>query len=175
VIAEPTSNYPYIGHKGLAWFEIETHGVTAHGSMPELGENAIVKMAKVIGVLDDFHFPVHSHPVMGEPTMNVGTIRGGLNTNSGPDEARITVDTRTVPGIDHGHLEKSLAALLAPHGAGVRKVVDCASLYTDPATSGSRKFSRFAPRSSTATHARDDHVLTDGADLKRGFGGTPRR
>jgi succinyl-diaminopimelate desuccinylase len=50
VIAEPTANYPYIGHKGLAWFEIETQGVTAHGSMPELGDNAIVKMAKVIGV-----------------------------------------------------------------------------------------------------------------------------
>src|SRR6185503_15841636 len=133
VIAEPTSNYPYIGHKGLAWFEIETHGVTAHGSMPELGENAIVKMAKVIGVLDDFHFPVHTHPVMGEPTMNVGTIRGGLNTNSVPDEARITVDTRTVPGIDHVHLCGSLQALVAARGATVRKIVDTPALYTEPA------------------------------------------
>jgi len=132
VVAEPTANYPYIGHKGLAWFEIETLGVTAHGSMPELGDNAIVKMAHVIRVLDDFHFPIEAHPIMGEPTMNVGTIHGGLNTNSVPDEARITVDTRTVPGIDHDHLARSLETLLAPHGARVRKIVDCASLYTDP-------------------------------------------
>ncbi|MGZ5074606.1 MAG: M20/M25/M40 family metallo-hydrolase, partial [Usitatibacter sp.] len=91
VVAEPTANYPYIGHKGLAWFEIETTGVTAHGSMPEVGDNAIVKRADVIRDLGAFRFPVESHAVMGKPTLNVGTIRGGLNTNSVPDEARITV------------------------------------------------------------------------------------
>ena len=133
VVAEPTANYPYIGHKGLAWFEVETHGVTAHGSMPDLGDNAIVKMARVIDDLGHFRFPLESHAVMGKPTLNVGTIRGGLNTNSVPDEARITVDTRTVPGIDHGHLCKSLATLLAPRGATVRQIVDCAPLYTEPA------------------------------------------
>jgi succinyl-diaminopimelate desuccinylase len=57
VVAEPTANYPYVGHKGLAWFEIETRGVTAHGSMPEVGENAIVKMAQVIGDLGTFSSP----------------------------------------------------------------------------------------------------------------------
>src|SRR2546428_183957 len=46
VIAEPTANEPYVGHKGLAWFEVKTTGVTAHGSMPELGDNAILKMAR---------------------------------------------------------------------------------------------------------------------------------
>src|SRR6185436_14634595 len=133
VVAEPTANYPYIGHKGLAWFEIETTGVTAHGSMPEVGDNAIVKMAKVIGDLERFEFPVKDHAVMGKPTLNVGTIQGGLNTNSVPDRAKITVDTRTVPGIDHVHLCHSLESLLAPRGAHVRKIVDTAPLYTDPA------------------------------------------
>src|SRR5438552_124460 len=132
VVAEPTANYPYVGHKGLAWFEVETTGVTAHGSMPELGDNAILKMARIIGDLEHFRFPVASHAVMGEPTLNIGTIRGGLNTNSVPDEARITVDTRTVPGIDHGALCESLAQLLAPRGARVRKIVDTPSLYTEP-------------------------------------------
>ncbi|HET7549552.1 MAG TPA: M20 family metallopeptidase, partial [Usitatibacter sp.] len=133
VVAEPTGNYPYVGHKGLAWFEVETRGVTAHGSMPELGDNAIVKMARVIDDLAGFRFPVDSHAVMGKPTLNVGTIRGGLNTNSVPDRAAITVDTRTVPGIDHVHLCESLQALLAPRGARVRRVVDTPSLYTEPA------------------------------------------
>src|SRR5690348_2504429 len=127
VVAEPTANYPYVGHKGLAWFEVEATGVTAHGSMPELGDNAIPKMARIIGDLERFRFPVASHPVMGEPTLNIGTIHGGLNTNSVPDEARITVDTRTVPGIDHGALCESLARLLAPRGARVRKIVDTPS------------------------------------------------
>ena len=172
VIAEPTANYPYIGHKGLAWFEIETLGVTAHGSMPELGDNAIVKMARVIGALDDFRFPVEAHPVMGEPTMNVGTIHGGLNTNSVPDEARITVDTRTVPGIDHGHLAHSLGALLAPHGASVRKIVDCDSLYTDPGNEWvAEVFDVCAPFLEGRPAPKTITFSTDGADLKRGFGG----
>jgi succinyl-diaminopimelate desuccinylase len=172
VVAEPTANYPYVGHKGLAWFEIETHGVTAHGSMPDVGDNAIVKMAKVIGDLDDFRFPVESHAVMGRPTVNVGTIRGGLNTNSVPDEACITVDTRTVPGIDHGHLCKSLETLLAPRGASVRKIVDVPPLYTEPQDAWVQSvFEACTPYLDARPQPATITFSTDGADLKRGFGG----
>lgn len=174
VIAEPTANYPYVGHKGLAWFEIETTGVTAHGSMPELGENAILKMAKVIGDLADFRFPVAAHPIMGQPTLNVGTIRGGLNTNSVPDEARITIDTRTVPGIDHGGLCRSLESLLAPRGARVRRIVDTAPLYTEPSDEWIQGiFELCAPHLGGRPAPKTITFSTDGADLKRGFGGPP--
>ncbi len=174
VVAEPTANFPYIGHKGLAWFEVETRGVTAHGSMPEMGENAIVKMADVIGDLARFRFPVESHAVMGEPTLNVGTIHGGLNTNSVPDRAAITVDARTVPGIDHAHLCDSLQALLAPRGAQVRKIVDTPSLYTEPANEWVQEvFEICAPYAETRPAPRTITFSTDGADLKRAFGGPP--
>ncbi len=174
VVAEPTANFPYVGHKGLAWFEIETHGVTAHGSMPEVGDNAIVKMAKVIGDLEHFHFPVESHAVMGKPTMNVGTIRGGLNTNSVPDEARITLDTRTVPGIDHVHLCNSLQSLLAPRGASVRKLVDTPSLYTEPQDEWVQQvFDECTPFLDGRPTPKTITFSTDGSDLKRGFGGPP--
>lgn len=174
VVAEPTANYPYVGHKGLAWFEVETRGVTAHGSMPEVGDNAIVKMAKVIGDLEHFHFPVDSHPVMGKPTLNVGTIRGGLNTNSVPDEARITLDTRTVPGIDHVHLCRSLESLLAPRGATVRKIVDTPSLFTDSADEWVQEvFEACTPMLGARPTPKTITFSTDGADLKRGFGGPP--
>jgi len=174
VVAEPTANYPYVGHKGLAWFEVETRGVTAHGSMPEVGDNAIVRMAKVIGDLEHFHFPVESHPVMGKPTLNVGTIRGGLNTNSVPDEARITLDTRTVPGIDHVHLCRSLEALLAPRGATVRKIVDTPSLFTGPDDEWVQEvFEACTPLLGSRPTPRTITFSTDGADLKRGFGGPP--
>jgi succinyl-diaminopimelate desuccinylase len=174
VVAEPTANYPYVGHKGLAWFEIETHGVTAHGSMPEVGDNAIVKMARVIGDLERFAFPVDSHAVMGKPTLNVGTIRGGLNTNSVPDEARITVDTRSVPGIDHGHVCKSLQALVAPYGASVRQIVDTPALYTEPANEWVQGvFEACTPFLDARPTPRTITFSTDGADLKRAFGGPP--
>ena len=172
VVAEPTANYPYVGHKGLAWFEVETTGVTAHGSMPELGDNAIVKMARVIDDLGGFRFPIESHEVMGRPTLNVGTIRGGLNTNSVPDRATITVDTRTVPGIDHAHLCGSLQQLVAPRGARVRPIVDTPALFTEPANEWVQEVFEACtalldgrPTPKTITFS------TDGADLKRGFGG----
>jgi succinyl-diaminopimelate desuccinylase len=172
VVAEPTGNYPYVGHKGLAWFEVETRGVTAHGSMPELGDNAIVKMARVIDDIAGFRFPVDSHAVMGKPTLNVGTIRGGLNTNSVPDRAAITVDTRTVPGIDHVQLCESLQALLAPRGARVRRVVDTPSLYTEPANEWVQEvFEACTPYLDAPPTPKTITFSTDGADLKRGFGG----
>ncbi len=174
VVAEPTANYPYVGHKGLAWFEVETRGVTAHGSMPELGDNAIVKMARVISDLEGFRFPVESHPVMGRPTLNVGTIRGGLNTNSVPDHAAITVDARTVPGVDHGHLCESLRELLAPRGAQVRRIVDTPALYTEPSNEWVQQvFELCAPRVGARPTPKTLTFSTDGSDLKRGFGGPP--
>ena len=174
VVAEPTANYPYVGHKGLAWFEVETRGVTAHGSMPEVGENAIVKMADVIHDLKHFRFPVESHPAMGKPTLNVGTIRGGLNTNSVPDEARITIDTRTVPGVEHVHLCKSLQALLAPRGATVRQIVDTPSLYTEPDNEWVQQvFEVCTPFVGERPQPRTITFSTDGADLSRGYGGPP--
>ena len=174
VVAEPTANYPFVGHKGLVWFEIETTGVTAHGSMPEVGDNAINKMARVIGDLESFRFPVESHPVMGSPTLNVGTIRGGLNTNSVPDSAKITVDVRTVPGIDHGHLCHSLERLLAPREARVRTIVDTPSLYTEPENEWVQEVFEVC---STFLDGRPDPKTitfsTDGAWLKPGYGGPP--
>src|SRR5205823_2655099 len=106
------------------------------------------------------------------PTLNIGTIRGGLNTNSVPDEARITVDTRTVPGIDHGALCESLAQLLAPRGARVRKIVDTPSLYTEPRDAWVQEvFDVCTPFLGERPKPKTITFSTDGADLKRGFGG----
>jgi succinyl-diaminopimelate desuccinylase len=117
---------------------------------------------------------VESHDVMGKPTLNVGTIRGGLNTNSVPDEARITVDTRTVPGIDHGHLCKSLQALVGPRGASVRQIIDTPALYTEPANEWvQRVFEACTPFLDARPTPRTITFSTDGADLKRAFGGPP--
>ena len=48
--------------------------------------------------------PQDAHPVLGRPTVNVGWMSGGLNVNSVPDEARLGVDVRLVPGVDRERL-----------------------------------------------------------------------
>ncbi len=100
VIAEPTSNRVCAGHKGVLWLEGRAAGVTAHGSTPEKGENAVYKAARAALAMAAFDFSAYAHPTLGRPTANVGWLRGGLNVNSVPDEARLGVDLRIVPGLD---------------------------------------------------------------------------
>ena len=175
VVAEPTANYPYIGHKGLMWVEIETKGKTAHGAMPEQGENAILKMNKVIGQLEHFdwkhHCGIDCHHVMGKPTMNIATIHGGLNTNSVPDSAKLTIDVRTVPGIDHVHLCHSMQTLIGDVGQ-VRKIVDTPTLYSEPDEWIESVYATATPFIEGKPSPRTIMFSTDGADLKRGYGGS---
>lgn len=174
VIAEPTSNYPYIGHKGLCWFEIETKGKTAHGSMPEQGENAILKMNRVISKMECFDWHHHEgcdhHPIMGKPTMNIATLHAGLNTNSVPDSAKLTVDVRTVPGIDHVHLCGSIQTLIGELGS-VKKIVDCPALYSEQDEWIESVFDVAAPYVGDRPTPKTIMFSTDGADLNRGYGG----
>ncbi len=174
VVAEPTANYPYIGHKGLLWVEIETLGKTAHASMPEQGDNAILKMGKVIERLDNFqwqhHCGVDCHPVMGKPSMNIATIHGGLNTNSVPDSAKLTVDMRTVPGIDHVHLCHAISHLIGDLGT-LRKIVETPPLYSEPDEWIESVFDMAAPFLAGGGRPTPQTIMfsTDGADLKRGY------
>ncbi|MGH8801280.1 MAG: M20/M25/M40 family metallo-hydrolase, partial [Casimicrobiaceae bacterium] len=110
LVAEPTANYPLVSHKGAFWLEARAHGKTAHGSMPERGVNAIYKAAHAVTALERFEFGVDAHPLLGRPTLNVGTFHGGLNINSVPDLARAGIDIRTIPGQNHATLYKRLSA-----------------------------------------------------------------
>ena len=96
IVGEPTANYPVIGHKGALWLRCETRGKTAHGAMPELGINAIYLAADALGKIQHFS-PGAPHPLMKQPTLNVGRIEGGLNINSVPDRTRFDVDIRSAP------------------------------------------------------------------------------
>lgn len=101
VVAEPTSNIPIIGHKGGLYINAKTLGITAHSSMPELGENAIYKAAKAICKLEKFKFNVDKDLLLGYPTLNVGKISGGLNINSVPDKAEFTIDVRSTTKLNN--------------------------------------------------------------------------
>jgi succinyl-diaminopimelate desuccinylase len=110
LVAEPTTNYPCVAHKGVVWLDALAEGRTAHGSMPHLGDNAIHKLARAIVALEDFAFDAEPHPLLGDPTLNVGTVAGGININSVPDRARAGLDVRTVPGLDADAVAAQLRA-----------------------------------------------------------------
>jgi len=131
VVAEPTSNYPLVGHKGAFWLEMVTTGVAAHGSMPDKGVNAIYKAARVVTQLQEYDFGIPPHPVLGAPTLNVGTISGGSNINSVPDQAIVGIDIRTIPGLDQQGLPGALEASLSEE-VEIRPILNLASVATDP-------------------------------------------
>ena len=97
LVGEPTGLQPVIAQKGALWVRILTLGKSAHGSKPHLGVNAVEKMMKLI---ERLHFiPLEKeHPLLGKPTLSIGTIRGGTKVNVVPDRCEIEVDRRLLPG-----------------------------------------------------------------------------
>ena len=104
MIAEPTDMKTVFKHKGCLWADIETFGVAVHGSRPELGDNAIVKMARLIKALDaDFRAQLAiaggEDDWVGKSTISLGMIHGGTRPNITADHCRLTVDIRFNPPI----------------------------------------------------------------------------
>jgi succinyl-diaminopimelate desuccinylase len=113
VIGEPTDLEVYVAEKGNLALEIEARGRAAHSSMPELGANAIYAMADVVARLEQLSFLTQSHPLLGLPTLSVGTIRGGVKTNVVPDRCAVEVDVRTLPAQPHTSVLAQVEMLLA--------------------------------------------------------------
>jgi len=131
VVAEPSSNRPWVGHKGALWLRGITAGVTAHGSMPDKGVNAVYRAARAIAKLEAFDFNVARHPVLGAPTLNVGTVQGGININSVPDRAEFQIDVRTIPDQDHNRLREQIEGYLGEE-VEVETIMDVGGVWTDP-------------------------------------------
>jgi succinyl-diaminopimelate desuccinylase len=130
IVGEPTSNHPYIGHKGALYLNAVTKGITAHSSMPHLGDNAIYKAAGSILKARDFNFMAEMDPLLGLPTINIGRMHGGMNINSVPDHAEFSIDIRSTSKVDHGELLSRLAGELGPDTA-LETLVSIGPVFTD--------------------------------------------
>ncbi len=106
LIGEPTNLDVVIAEKGAFWLEIITSGKTAHGSTPHLGINAIMKMNQLLNRIDKIKIEDRKHPLLGESTICITTIEGGVKINIVPDRCKITVDIRTIPGQSHEEILK---------------------------------------------------------------------
>jgi len=105
IIGEPTDLKTVHKHKGCLWADVHTTGVAVHGSIPEKGVNAIVKMAALVQALDtDFRQVLKGaggeDEWLGHSTINLGMIRGGTRSNIVADHCTLRVDMRTTPGLN---------------------------------------------------------------------------
>jgi len=118
VIGEPTGFKAYIAQKGLCWLELETVGMTAHGSMPHLGHNAIVDMNGLLEEVLAIPLREGQDPGHGRTTLNIGMIHGGVGPNVVPDLCRVSLDFRLPPGITQGELIDEVRAAVGRAEAG---------------------------------------------------------
>ena len=173
VVGEPTANDPYVGHKGSIKFHAQFRGVSAHGSMPELGVNAIYKAARVVAKLETFDFRASAHAVMGAPTMNVGTMAGGSGVNMVPDTATIGVDIRTVPGMDHAALITRLRQTIGDD-AEMQVFSNLPPVWTPPDHEWiERVFTICQAHAGKRPQARTATYMTDAANLLKVYAGAP--
>jgi acetylornithine deacetylase/succinyl-diaminopimelate desuccinylase-like protein len=139
IVGEPTRLQVVTAHKGSLWLQLETRGKAAHGATPQLGENAVHEMARVVDALETDYaarLQRRRHPLLGTATVNVGTIRGGTQPNIVPDGCVIAIDRRTLPDETETSVRREMAALLRAKKLSAKisstKLAPCLALETSP-------------------------------------------
>lgn len=101
VVLEPTGLGVVTAHKGFVWLEVETEGRAAHGSRPDLGIDAIVKMGDFLYELSGLEKALRkepAHPKLGTGSLHASLISGGRELSSYPDRCVLQIERRTIPG-----------------------------------------------------------------------------
>jgi acetylornithine deacetylase/succinyl-diaminopimelate desuccinylase-like protein len=126
LVGEPTSMKVVHVTKGSLWATLRATGKAAHSSMPEKGDNAILKLTRALDRLDSHlcaDLATYTHPVLGHSTMNIGVIRGGARPNIVPDLAEAEIDIRITPSLaEAGGALKLLTETLEFHDLPVKLV-----------------------------------------------------
>lgn len=94
---EPTESKLASGAKGSLRATIRTRGREAHSAYPHLGKSAIEPLIELLPTLRKL--PLPSDPVLGETTVNIGTIKGGTEANIIPAHAEAEIMFRLVTDV----------------------------------------------------------------------------
>ncbi len=105
LIGEPTRNRIATEEKGVYWVRVTTRGRAAHGSMTPLGENAIMRMVRLLATVADLERP---RDYLREPTANVGLVTGGTAPNMVASNCEASIDIRFPPSYDLDAVRKLL-------------------------------------------------------------------
>ncbi|HEY3683293.1 MAG TPA: M20 family metallopeptidase [Streptosporangiaceae bacterium] len=100
IVPEPTEMQTIIACRGDCYVEVEVRGRAAHAGDPDTGASAIYGAARLIDAVRALHEEnrAHPHPLLGPRTWNVGIVHGGFGTAVVPDECRVSIDRRLLPG-----------------------------------------------------------------------------
>ena len=110
-------------HNGCLHLEVTVHGRQGHAAMPERGVDALAAATQILTALyasrDALKSRVSRTPGITHPTLNVGLIHGGINTNVVPDKVTFRIDRRIIPEESPAAAEAELRALIETTAATI--------------------------------------------------------
>ena len=175
---EPTENRLSVGQKGTLRVDLTATGRAAHSAYPEDGASAIAALLDTIERIR--HLPLPRDPLLGDSTLNLGLISGGVAPNVIPPHAAAQLLVRTVEPTER--LKAAIRERLAP-GVSVAFPVELPFHKAGSAPSGWEttvvsyasdlpflapwgEGYQLGPGTIRVAHTADEHILK--ADLLRG-------
>ncbi len=101
VSTEPTDGGIYRGQRGRMEIKVAVKGISAHGSAPERGDNAIFKMGRILGELEELHGRLQNDDFLGKGSLTVSEIFYSSPSRCAvADGCTISIDRRLTAGED---------------------------------------------------------------------------
>ena len=135
ILGAQTENNLIVAERGVMWARITTKGKAAHAGNPGAGDNAILRMMRLVGALTSYYDKALATRTSGamKSTVNIGMFHGGHNTNVVPSACTVEIDRRLLPNEKVKDAFKELKKVI--DGAGEPK-----SLYTVEFLTGTNGF-----------------------------------
>ena len=183
VNGEPTESTLASGTKGALRLVLRTRGRAAHSAYPHLGDSATMRLVRLLAELDDVALP--SDPLLGETTVNIGMLAGGVADNVIAPAAEARLMARLVTSADEtlalltrwvGDRGEVVPGIWVPPvrlGVVPGFATSVAAFATDiPALGAWGTPYLFGPGSIHVAHTDDEHV--DTAELRAAVGAYER-
>jgi acetylornithine deacetylase/succinyl-diaminopimelate desuccinylase family protein len=99
ILGAQTENNLIVAERGVMWARLTTKGRAAHAGNPGAGDNAILRMMRLVGALSSYYDKALATRVSGamKSTVNIGMFHGGHNTNVVPSACTVEIDRRLLP------------------------------------------------------------------------------
>jgi len=126
VIAAGFSYNIVTAHNACLQLEVTVHGKSGHGAMPETGVDALQAATRILnaiyGQLPELQKIKSQVDGIDSPTMLVGRIDGGTNTNVVPGKVTLKMDRRMIPEEDPVAVEAQVRQLIEDAVAGMEGI-----------------------------------------------------
>jgi acetylornithine deacetylase/succinyl-diaminopimelate desuccinylase family protein len=99
ILGAQTENNLIVAERGVMWAKVTTRGKAAHAGNPSAGDNAILRMMRLMTALQSYYDKALATRVKGamKSTVNIGMFHGGHNTNVVPSACTVEIDRRLLP------------------------------------------------------------------------------